>query len=157
MRLEKPMRLLSSIIVCQLAGVVGSFFTTPAIPTWYAGLEKPFFTPPGWLIGAVWITLYTLMGVSLFIVWNRGVKESKKALHLFFLQLVLNASWSVGFFGLRSPLAGLVLIVPLWLSIVLTILEFNRLSRKAALLLLPYILWVSFAAFLNLSIFVMNV
>lgn len=151
-------KLVISIIICQMAGVIGSVFTTPSIPTWYATLKKPSFTPPGWLIGPVWITLFFLMGISAFLVWHKGLnnRQVKTALIIFAAQLILNALWSVAFFGFQSPLAGLVVISVLWIAILLTIFEFLKVSRPAGLLLLPYILWVSFAAVLNTLIFAIN-
>jgi benzodiazapine receptor len=151
-------RLVSAIVVCQLAGVVGSLFTVSSIPTWYAGLEKPFFAPPNWLFAPVWIFLYALMGVSLYIVWNQGTSKAavRTAMYTFGVQLVLNALWSALFFGLESPLLGLVGIVALWVAIVVTIFRFYRVSKKAGLLLLPYIVWVTIATILNLSIWLLN-
>jgi tryptophan-rich sensory protein len=150
-------RLLVFVGVCQLSGVIGSFFTSRSIPVWYVYLEKPAFTPPGWFIGTVWIVLYTLMGISAFLVWREQGREWKgKASIAFMIQLVLNGIWSVAFFGLRSPFTGLVVIAALWIAILLTIVEFYRVSRTGALLMVPYILWVSFAAFLNYSIYIMN-
>ncbi len=151
-------KLVISIIICQAAGVMGSFFTTPSIPTWYATLKKPSFTPPGWLFAPVWITLFFLMGISAFLVWRKGLnnRQVKIALTVFAVQLILNAWWSAAFFGFKSPLAGLVVISVLWIAILLTIFEFLKVSRPAGLLLLPYILWVSFAALLNTLIFAIN-
>ncbi len=151
-------RLVSAIVVCQLAGIIGSVFTISSIPTWYAELEKPFFAPPNWLFGPVWLALYTLMGVSLYLVWSRGIDNSsvRTALSFFGVQLVLNALWSVLFFGLRSPLLGLVEIVALWIAIVANIVLFYRISRAAALLLIPYIAWVTIAAALNGFIWSLN-
>lgn len=141
-----------------MAGVIGAIFTTPAIPTWYAALKKPPFTPPGWIFSPVWITLYLLMGVSAFVVWSKGWGDSRVriALSLFVVQLVLNALWSLMFFGLRSPSAGFINIVVLWIFILLTMLYFFKLSTTAGALLVPYVLWVSFAAVLNFSILVLN-
>jgi tryptophan-rich sensory protein len=153
---EDIVPLLVFIGICQLSGVIGSFFTSRSIPVWYVYLRKPVFTPPGWLIGTVWIVLYTLMGVAAFLVWRRRRGWGGRASVAFTVQLLLNALWSIMFFGLRSPSAGLVNIVALWIAILLTIVEFYKLSRTAALLMVPYILWVSFAAFLNYSIFIMN-
>ncbi len=153
---EDIVRLLVFIGICQFSGIIGSFFTSRSIPVWYVYLRKPVFTPPGWLIGTVWIVLYTLMGVSAFLVWRKRRAWGGRASVMFTIQLILNALWSIMFFGLRSPSAGLVNIVALWIAILLTIIEFNKLSRTAALLMVPYILWVSFAAFLNYSIFIMN-
>ena len=151
-------KLIVSIVACQCAGVIGSIFTTPAIPTWYAALEKPPFTPPSWLFAPAWITLYLLIAIAAFLIWRQGLGEEgvKSALGIFLVQLVLNALWSVVFFGLQSPLYGMVVIIALWVAILLTILRFFRLSTAAGALLLPYILWVSFAAVLNISIWVLN-
>ncbi len=151
-------KLIVSIIACQLAGVIGSVFTTPAIPTWYAALAKPTFTPPSWLFAPAWITLYLLMGISASLVWRVGLdqKRVRTALILFLVQLVLNALWSVAFFGLQSPLGGIIVIVLLWAAILLTTLKFFRISTPAGALLVPYIAWVTFAATLNAYIYVLN-
>lgn len=151
-------RLVISLFICQLAGFIGSIFTTPAIPEWYATLSKPSFTPPNWLFSPVWISLFVLMGVSAYIVWRKGLsdKRVKIALSIFIIQLVLNTLWSVMFFGLRSPFAGFIEIIILWIAILLTILWFLRISTTAGILLIPYILWVSFAAVLNFSIWKLN-
>jgi len=151
-------KLVISIVACQCAGIIGSIFTTPAIPIWYATLQKPPFAPPNWLFAPAWITLYLLMAIAAFLIWRKGLeqKEVKSALVIFLVQLVLNALWSVVFFGLQSPLYGVVVIVALWVVILLTILRFFKLSTAAGALLLPYILWVSFAAVLNVSIWVLN-
>jgi benzodiazapine receptor len=151
-------RLIISLFVCQLAGIIGSIFTTPAITTWYASLKKPSFNPPNWLFGPVWITLFVLMGISLFLVWRKGSDAPfvRNGLILFGIQLVFNVLWSVAFFGLKSPISGLVVIVVLWITILLTILQFSKVSEIATALLIPYIVWVSFAAVLNLSLFLLN-
>ena len=151
-------KLLVSVIICQLAGVIGSLATTPAIPVWYASLRKPAFTPPSWLFAPVWIILFFLMGCALFLVWRQGVRIAgvKPALMIFAVQLILNVLWSFAFFGLRSPLTGLVVMCVLWMMIVATIIAFFRVSTIAAVLLVPYILWVSYAAVLNAAIFAIN-
>lgn len=153
-----PVKLIASLVICQLAGLVGSIFTTPAIPTWYAALEKPAFTPPSWLFAPAWTTLFVLMGIAAFLVWQRGLAERavRVALTIFAVQLGLNVLWSVAFFGLKAPLGGLIVIALLWFAILLTIQSFSRFSRAAGLLLLPYILWVSFAAILNGAIVILN-
>ena len=144
-------------MLCQIAGFLGSLFTTPAIPTWYKTLNKPFFTPPNWIFSPVWISLFILMGISLFMVWRRqDHPRFKTALIFFFVQLILNVFWSAAFFGLRSPLLGLIDIVLLWVAILLTIKHCLRVQRMAGLLLLPYILWVSFAVALNFSLWILN-
>lgn len=147
-----------SVLICQGAGFIGSLFTRPSIPTWYAALEKPSFTPPPWVFSPVWITLFALMGIALFIIWRRGLAEKKisVALGIFGAQLTLNILWSALFFGLRSPLAGLIDIALLWILIALTSFYFFKISKTAGALLLPYLLWVSFAVVLNVSIWRLN-
>jgi len=158
MRARDIVKLVVSIIACQCAGFIGSLATTPNIPTWYAALEKPFFTPPSWLFAPAWITLYLLMAIAAFLIWRKGLGEEgvKCALIVFLVQLVLNSLWSVVFFGLQSPLYGMVVIIALWIAILLTIIKFFRLSTAAGWLMIPYILWVSFASALNISIWVLN-
>ena len=158
MKSAEVLKLVASVVVCQLAGIIGSVFTASSVSTWYAALRKPSFTPPGWLFGPVWISLYALMGVAAYLVWRNGLnqREVRIALSLFVAQLILNALWSATFFGFRSPLAGLVDISALWVLIVLTIFYFLRVSATAGLLLVPYIVWVSFAAVLNYYIWAMN-
>ncbi len=151
-------KLFISLGVCQLAGFFGFIFTQPATSTWYAELQKPRFTPPDWVFGPVWVCLYILMGVAVFLVWRRGLHHQvvKTALFIFGVQLVLNALWSFLFFGLRSPLAGLIGILVLGVAIILTVRSFLAVSRIAGLLLIPYFLWVSFATGLCLSIWWLN-
>ena len=157
MRIVDILKLVGSILLCQLAGFLGSLFTTPAIPTWYQTLNKPFFTPPNWIFSPVWIGLFILMGVSLFLVWRRpDHPQFKPALIFFFVQLILNILWSVAFFALRSPFLGLIDIVLLWIAILLTILNFFKVSKWAGALLLPYLIWVSFAAVLNYFLWALN-
>lgn len=148
-----------SIIVCQGAGLIGSIATFPAIPTWYASLVKPPFNPPNWVFGPVWTTLYTLMGIAAFLVWRKGIRDRQVriALAIFVVQLVLNVLWSVVFFGLHFLLGGFILIVILWVAILLSIIIFSRVSKVAGVLLIPYILWVSFATVLNFSLWSLNV
>lgn len=158
MKIKNIPLLLYSLIICQLAGIIGSFFTSSSIPTWYAALEKPSFNPPNWVFAPVWTTLFVLMGISLYLIWNKGLKakEVKTALTFFGIQLALNVLWSIIFFGLKSPLYAFVEIIILWIAILLTILKFYKISKVAAYLLIPYILWVSFAAVLNFLIFTLN-
>lgn len=140
------------VVVCEAAGLVGTAFTASAIPQWYELLAKPSFAPPNWLFGPVWTSLYAMMAVSAWLVWRR----TGSVLNIFWIQLALNALWTPLFFGLRSPLAGLVCIVALWAAIVWTVKRFWPVSRAAALLLLPYLAWVSFATALNYAIFTLN-
>jgi len=157
MRLREILKLVASVILCQIAGFLGSLFTTPAIPTWYATLRRPFFTPPNWIFSPVWICLFILMGISLFFVWRRtDHPKFKIAFIFFFVQLILNILWSIVFFGLRSPLIGLVDIVLLWIAILFTIFNFLKVSKFSGVLLLPYLVWVSFATLLNFSLWILN-
>ena len=155
--MHKYVRLAISIIICQMAGIIGAVFTTPNIATWYATLNKPMFTPPNWVFGPVWLTLYTLMGIALWLIWSKGIgKETKPALYPFAAQLGLNTIWSILFFGLQSPLLGLVTIIPLWLLIAYTMFKFYKLDKNAAYLLFPYILWGTVATYLNIGVFLLN-
>ena len=151
-------KLVASIVLCEGAGGIGSIFTVSAIPTWYAALEKPAFTPPNSVFGPVWVTLYLLMGIAVFLVWRRGLVEKgvRLAFTIFWVQLVLNVLWSVIFFGYKSPLGGVILIILLWVVILFTIIWFFKVSRIAGGLLIPYILWVSIASYLNVGIWVLN-
>ncbi len=146
------MQAVGFVLLCQTAGTIGSIFTFSAIPNWYAYLNKPFFNPPNWIFGPVWTTLYTLMGISVYLVW----KKRKGIPFWFWVQLVLNALWSILFFGLQNPILAFVGVIFLWLSIFLTITSFYRIHKTAAYLLVPYLLWVTFASLLNASIALLN-
>jgi tryptophan-rich sensory protein len=152
------LQLISAIAVCEIAGMLGSVFTLPAISGWYAGLMRPAFSPPNWIFGPVWTTLFALMGIAAFLVWQKGWKQRmvRTALWIFAVQLVLNVAWSFIFFGQHNPGGAFIDIVLLWIAILATIIVFNRLSKPAAWLLLPYIAWVSFAGYLNYSIWQLN-
>ncbi len=152
------LKLAASIIICQLAGVIGSFFTSPKIDTWYADLSKPFFNPPSSVFAPVWTILFILMGISLFLVWRKGIDNSRvrAAMSIFSIHLVLNVAWSAVFFGAESLIGGFVVIMVLWLSIFVTMLRFFDISEKAGILFIPYILWVTFAGILNLWIWYLN-
>ncbi len=151
-------KLIIFIGVSLSAGIIGSIFTTPAIPIWYAELVKPALNPPAWVFGPVWTTLFIMIGVATFLVWQQGWHQRlvKLALGFFFLQLILNTAWSLIFFGWQNPGAALVEIVILWLAIVATMITFAKVSKPAAYLLLPYLLWVSFASYLNYAIWALN-
>lgn len=181
MKFNNAIKVLISIIICELAGIVGSVFTTPEIKGWYAGLEKPSFSPPNWIFGPVWTILFILMGISLYLVWaekwqakDSGRMQKIKAWNIysqklwqgqwskiniiliFALQLILNIVWSFLFFGMHSPQLAFFEILMLWFTILFTILNFYRVSKLAAYLLVPYIFWVSFAAILNYFIWMLN-
>lgn len=174
-------RLIVSLILPQLAGIIGSVFTVSAISSWYAGLNKPSFNPPNWIFGPVWTILFLLMGISFYLVWSNNFKadQSQKVLKIkawnplsqklwtgslqkanviliFAFQIVLNIWWSIIFFGLRQPGLAFFELLMLWFAILYTIINFHRISKLASYLLIPYILWVSFAGFLNLSIWILN-
>lgn len=147
-----------SVIGAQLIGLLGTPFTIKAIPSWYSTLDKPFFAPPNWLFAPAWTLLYTLIGISFFLLWQQGWKKKQvmTARNYFFAQLALNGIWSPIFFGLRSPLLGLIVIIAMWIMIVLTINKMYNVSKWASYLLIPYLLWVSFATLLNATIYLLN-
>jgi len=146
-----------SIAVCFGAAGLGSLLTTPSIEGWYAALLKPAWTPPNWLFGPVWSALYLCMAIAAWLVWRRaGFSAAMPALVLFAAQLVLNVCWSAIFFWAHRPGLALAEIALLWLLILATIVAFRPLSRAAAWLMGPYLLWVAFAAALNYSIWRLN-
>ena len=154
-------KLVISIGVCQGAGILGSIFVAPMIDTWYEGLVKPAFSPPSWVFGPVWVTLYTLMGISLYLVWrSRKASEGEcnvcESMSLFLLQLALNVLWTYLFFWLQEPLVAFIEIVLLLCVVLLTIWRFWYSSKVAAYLLIPYAVWIVFAAVLNFSIWQLN-
>jgi translocator protein len=153
MKTNDVVKLAVAIAVSEAVGMIGSVFTVPSISGWYAGLVKPALAPPNWVFGPVWTTLFALMGIAAFFVWKKGLgrKDVKIALGIFGGQLVLNLLWSIIFFGMHSPGGALVEIFFLWLAILATIIAFRKISRFSAWLLVPYLLWVSFAAYLNYS------
>ena len=150
--------LVLSLGICYAAAAIGSFFTSLSVGSWYVTLVKPPIAPPGGVIGAVWTVLFLLMGISLFLVLeeDRGRPVVRRAIGLFAVQLALNVLWSVLFFGLRSPALALIGILVLWVAIAATLLQFLKVSRPAAYLLVPYLLWVSFATMLNAWIVLLN-
>lgn len=159
MKLTSFFKLVIAVIISQLAGIIGSIFTVSAIPGWYATLAKPALNPPSWIFGPVWTTLYTLMGIAAFVVWKKGWgrPDVRKALYVFGLQLVLNTLWSIVFFGLQSPAWAFANIVLMWLAIVWTMILFYKISKTTLWLLAPYLLWVTFAAYLNYALWTLNV
>ena len=181
MALNKTAKLILAVIICQLAGVLGSLFTSPSIQTWYASINRSALSPPNWVFAPVWITLFLLMGISLYLIWaskdnsidnklivkksrlknklviKASINPLKKAALIFFsIQLALNILWSIIFFGLHNIWLAFLEIILLWAFILLTIIKFYKISKPAAYLLVPYFLWVSFAAVLNLSLWMAN-
>lgn len=156
--MKQIIKLLASLTMCYAAAFFGAFFGSVARSDWYASLAKPEFMPPDWLFGPVWTLLYGMMAISLFLVWRQGLDRPriKTAFVVFLAQLIVNAIWSPVFFGLKMPGLALIVIIILWLLIILTVALFAKLSRLGAWLLVPYLVWVTFATALNGSILHLN-
>jgi translocator protein len=152
--MKKIWKLVISLLLPFLASAIGGLFTASSVSTWYLEITKPSFNPPSWIFGPVWTALYLLMGISLYLVWIK--KYDRTAFTLFGVQLFLNALWSFLFFGLQEPFYAFLEIILLWAAILLTMIYFYRINNASAYLLVPYILWVSFAAVLNFAIFILN-
>ena len=153
----KLQTLIISVLIPLAAGFVGSLFTTPSIPTWYATLNKPSFNPPSYLFAPVWTFLFILIGLAFYLVVTTKTKKSKKfAYKVYFTQITLNTLWSILFFGLQNPALALIEILILWSTILANIYYFYKIKKDAALLLIPYLLWVTFATLLNFSIWQLN-
>jgi tryptophan-rich sensory protein len=156
--MNTKLKLLISVAVPLAVGGLSGYATSGGVSTWYPGLAKPSFNPPSWAFGPVWTLLYILMGVAAFLVWRQGLRTDgvKSALTVFLIQLALNGLWSVLFFGLQAPGWALVEIILLWLAIIATMVLFWRIVPTAGRLLLPYLVWVSFATVLNASLWWLN-
>jgi len=153
----KPFKLAGFIVLPELVGLGAGAVTAKAISEWYSRLTKPTFTPPGFIFAPVWTVLYLLMGVSAYLIWQKRKQINiKPAALIYITQLTLNFAWSILFFGLKNPFFALVDIILLWLLIIFMFACFYRIDKKAGLLQLPYLLWVSFASMLNLSIWLLN-
>ncbi len=153
----RALLLVACIFLCLSAGFIGSYFTMSQISSWYSTLQKPIWTPPNWLFGPVWTLLYIMMGVSLWLVVPQaGRRGYLWALSFFAAQLALNTMWSIIFFGWHQTGWAFVEIVALWIAILATIVSFWPISRVAALLLVPYLVWVSYASALNFAIWSLN-
>jgi len=151
------LRLLASIVLCFSAAGLGGLSTSTAVTSWYLTINKPTWTPPSWLFGPVWTILYLMMAIAFYLIWTKGVtKKTLPALRFFLIQLALNLFWSLIFFGLGNFWLAYLEIITLLLFIVMTIKSFWGLSPFAGRLLIPYLLWVSFASFLNLAIALLN-
>lgn len=150
-------KLVVSLAVCFAAAALGSWLTLPSIPTWYAALAKPFFSPPNWIFAPVWTVLYGLMAVAFWRVWTLGRGTALQVAAITFaIQLVLNVAWSGAFFGLHSPALALVVIVALILAIIATMSAFAKIDGRAAWMLVPYLGWVLFATALNAAVWWLN-
>lgn len=150
------LKLIISLALPQLLGGLGAFFTLTSVNSWFVTLNKPSWNPPSWLFGPVWTLLYVMMGIACYLIWKSDHPMKKPLLKLYAVQLILNALWSPAFFGMQSPLLGLVVIIPLWIAIVLCILQFKKMSSLASGLMVPYLIWVTFATALNTAIMVLN-
>lgn len=156
--MHKYLKLFIAVAVCELIGIAGTPFTIASVQTWYQTLNKPFFSPPNWIFGPVWTILYLMMGIAAFLIWEKGLKSKKvkTALKYFLVQLMCNFLWSIIFFGLHAPFVAFIDILVLWIAILLTIMQFYKLSKPSAYLLIPYLAWVSFATLLNGAIVLLN-
>ena len=156
--MSKTIKLIVSIVICLVIGNIGTLFTMPNIATWYATLNKPGINPPNWIFGPVWTTLFVLMGISLFLVWKNDKKDENRRMFfiVFAVNLILNVMWSIIFFSLHLTGLAFFEVIMLALSIVLLIVLSWKISKGAAYLLVPYLLWVSFASFLNYNIWYLN-
>lgn len=151
--------LVGFIVLCFAAAGLGGLWTAPATSAggWYSQIAKPAWTPPSWLFGPVWTALYLMMAIAAWLVWRQGGWAAQgRPLTLFLVQLALNALWSGLFFGLRSPGLGMIEIVFLWLAILLTLLAFLRVTPVAGWMMVPYLLWVTFASALNFAVWRLN-
>jgi len=155
--MKKILKLVGSIFICFLPGIIGGFFTAKNLYPWFDTLTKPSFNPPSWVFSPVWTTLYTLMGISLFMILNSEKSKDRTQGRVFFIiQLALNGLWSIVFFGMHEILWAFVLIIFLLLFIILSMFKFYKVSKPAAYILIPYLLWVSFATVLNFSLHILN-
>ena len=155
--MKNTFKLVISVLIPLIIGFLGSFFTASSVDSWFTTINKPSFNPPGWIFAPVWTTLYILIGLSFYLVWRNNFGEArKKVISVYFMQLLFNLLWSVLFFGLKSPLLGLIDIIILLILIIANTIIFYKISKTAGYLLIPYLLWVSFASILNFSIFLLN-
>jgi translocator protein len=146
------------IAIPLIIGIIGSVFTMPSIPGWYAGLQKPWFNPPAWIFGPVWTLLYTLMGISLWLVIRDGIAEKpvRQAVVIFAAQLIANFAWSIIFFGLQMIAFAFLEILLLDILIIATIVYFRRINPTAGWLLVPYLCWTAFATILTGTLWILN-
>ena len=157
-RLKEVPMLVGSILIPLVIGYLGAIVTLPQISSWYSTLSKPWWSPPNWLFGPIWTTLYVLMGIALFVVWREGIhrRDVRFAILIFGVQLVLSLIWSVVFFSLHALFGSFAIVMLLWLAILANIIAFLIISKWAGLLLVPYIIWVSIASYLNYSVYLLN-
>lgn len=154
--MSKALKLTLSLVLPQAAGGLGAYFTFSSVRDWYLTINRPSWNPPNWIFGPVWTTLYVLMGIACYLIWKSEHPQKKQLLTLYFVQLGLNTLWSPAFFGAQSPFLGLVVIIPLWAMILTCIIQFKKVSTWVSGLMVPYLLWVSFATALNSAIWWLN-
>ena len=152
----KALKLIGTIVLCEAIGGLGAIATTPNITSWYLTLVKPSFSPPNWLFGPAWTLLYALTGIALFLIWESKSKNKTTAYVYFYIQLFLNLLWSFIFFYFKLPLSAFIEIIALWGFILATIVVFSKISKPAGWLLVPYVLWVTFASVLNCAVWWLN-
>jgi len=151
------LKFIIAVAIPVTVGAVAGFFTADSVKGWYSSLEKPSFNPPSWLFGPVWTVLYILMGIAFYLVWKQPSSEKRnRAIMFFILQLILNGAWSFIFFYAKQPGWAFAEIVVLWLMIIVTMINFKPLSKTSFYLMIPYLLWVSFASVLNFTIWQLN-
>ncbi len=151
-------KLIIAIVICETTGIISGLISQVGMDRWFMTIDKPSWNPPAYLFGPVWTSLYLLMGISLWLIWDSNVlpKIKTKAIAIFSLQLFLNFCWSIIFFRFHSPVLALIDIILMVITIVITIILFNPISRVASWLLIPYLFWVCFATFLNYAIWSLN-
>ncbi|HRG19092.1 MAG TPA: tryptophan-rich sensory protein [Flavobacterium lutivivi] len=157
--MQKNLRIAAIVLTCLAVGYFSSLVTRDNIPTWYATLKKPFFNPPNWVFAPVWTILYIMMGIAAGRVWNKVDSDQqnvKKGMYFFIIQLALNALWSYLFFGMHNLFLSIIEIILLWLMIYETIIQFKKVDRLASKLLIPYLVWVSYASILTASVWYLN-
>ena len=154
--MNKIYKFIISLLICLGAGGIGSLFNISAIPTWYATINKASFNPPNWAFAPAWTILFILMAIALYLVWSSKAKNIKNAMIIFSIQLVLNILWSAIFFGLKSPALAFAEIIILWIAIFVNIIYFYRVNKTAGYLLIPYLIWVTFASSLNYYAWILN-
>ena len=157
MKISHIIKLIISILLPLSVGAVAGMFTSQAVPTWYASLNRPFFSPPNWVFGPVWTSLYILLGISFFLIWKEEASKVRDlAIKVFSIQMLLNFAWSFIFFYFNLIGVALIEIILLWTSIVAMIYLFYKIKPLAAYLNIPYLLWVSFATILNAGYYFLN-
>ena len=151
-------RIVIAVVITLCVSWLSGWATSDAIDTWYTGLNRPWFAPPNWIFGPVWTALYIMMGIGAGLVWNAGIEhlQVRRALWLYATQLILNAAWSLIFFGMQEMAWALAEMLLLWRAIIATVIAFAMVRRASAWLLLPYSVWVSFAMVLNAAYVYLN-